>query len=66
MFKRLFIKLGLLDDPNKVLEKLFAEVKDEPTNSVKVLPKKKPVKKAVAKKASAKKKAKKRLTNEMC
>lgn len=54
MFKKLLIKLGLMEDPKKAIEKILSQLKDE-SDYVKVLPKKKPVKKAPAKKKAAKK-----------
>ena len=58
MFKKLLIKLGLLEDPKKLIEKIIAQAEVKPFEHVKVIPAKK--KKAVAKKAPAKKKAAKK------
>ena len=60
MFTKLLIKLGLKEDPKKIIEKLLAETEVErPIEYIKVIPKKKPVKKkAPAKKKAVKKKAK--------
>jgi len=56
MFTKLLIKLGLREDPKKIIEKLLAEAASEqPVEYVKVLPKKKPAKKAPAKKKATKK-----------
>ena len=59
MLKKLLIKLGLLEDPKKTIEKLVSEFAVNSDEYVKVLPKKKPAKKS-AKKAPAKKKAAKK------
>lgn len=60
MFKKLLIKLGLLEDPKKLIEKIIAQAEVRPIEYVKVIPAKKkkattkkkaPVKKKAAKKA---------------
>ena len=57
MFKKLLIKLGLLEDPKKLIEKIIAQAEVKPIEHVKVTPAKK---KKAAKKAPAKKKAAKK------
>lgn len=59
MLKNLLIKLGLLEDPKKFLEKIIAQAEENPLEYVKVVPAKKkkvaPKKKTPAKKKAAKK-----------
>lgn len=54
MLKKLFIKLGIIEDPKKAIANLLEELSKEETVTVK------PVKKKAAKKAPAKKKAAKK------
>jgi len=60
MFKKLLIKLGILEDPKKAIEKFIAQIDATekatiPFKPKKVAAKKKPAKKAPAKKKTAKK-----------
>lgn len=58
MFKKLLIKLGLMEDPKKAIANLLEELSKEETVTVKPVKKKaakKPAKKAPVKKKAAKK-----------
>ena len=65
MFKKLLIKIGLLEDPKKAIEKFLAEIAANEKATIPFTPrkttkKKAPIKKSAAKKTPAKKKTAKK------